>query len=110
MALAFTIRRNDHLPTLDVTLSSASGSAVNLSTASSVAFHMATEAGAATKVNAAASITDATNGVVSYSWVEGDTDTAGVYAGEFEVVWNDGRRETFPNTAFIDITITEDLA
>ena len=38
-----------------------------------------------------------------------ETDTAGVYRAEFEVMYNDGRLETFPNDGYISIQILSDL-
>jgi hypothetical protein len=54
-------------------------------------------------------ITDALGGVVQYDWQSGDTDTAGSYYAEFEVTYNDGAVETFPNNQNLAISIRKEL-
>jgi uncharacterized protein YfaS (alpha-2-macroglobulin family) len=53
-----------------------------------------------------ATIHDAPNGVVRYSWGTDDTDEAGRYRAEFEVTYADGSVETFPNDGFHDVVLT----
>ncbi len=65
------------------------------------------------KVHATANIDDAANGIMSYGWVAGDTDTDGLFRGEFEVTSGSEIR-TFPVGTtdarnWIAITITDDL-
>jgi hypothetical protein len=55
-------------------------------------------------------ITSAAAGEVTYNWGTADTDTAGAYEAEIEVLWNDGKAETFPNNGYWEITITDDIA
>jgi len=120
--LTFLIKRNDTLPYLRRQLTDSDGVAIDLSTYHSglgtVMFNMrrdtAADIGATTpKVHAAASVVDASTGIVEYRWVAGDTDTTTVggalYAGEFEVTFADGKIETFPGTSYIAITIPRDL-
>jgi hypothetical protein len=69
-------------------------------------------AGAA-KVHATASIDDAANGIMSYGWAAGDTDTDGLFRGEFEVT-SGAETRTFPvgvddSRNWIAITIVDDL-
>jgi hypothetical protein len=69
--------------------------------------------GGAPKVHATASVDDATNGIMSYGWAAGDTDTDGLFRGEFEVTSGSEVR-TFPVGTdaarnWIAITITDDL-
>ena len=51
-------------------------------------------------------ITDAATGVVTYNWGTADTNTAGDYEAEVEVMWNDGKPETFPNDSYWEVTIS----
>lgn len=48
------------------------------------------------KVDASAVIADADAKKVRYDWGENDTDTVGVYYGEFEITYADGKKQTFP--------------
>ena len=47
--------------------------------------------------------------ILRYDWIGGDTDTAGNYEGEFVVTYADGTRETFPNSRFIPVLISQDV-
>jgi len=62
------------------------------------------------KVDDAATISDAVNGVVYYNWSTGDTDTIGSFEAEFEVTYVGGEIESFPNNRFIEVEITDDIA
>jgi hypothetical protein len=108
MAETFHMKRNDRLPVIKATLRDVDG-VVDLTTATEVRFHMAVE-GETAKVDAAATILDATAGTVQYAWVAADTDTTGTYLAEFEVTWSDGRTETFPSGDYIVVKVRADLA
>lgn len=56
-----------------------------------------------------ATISDAENGEVTYEWQPGDTDTAGVYKAETEIVWQAGGVQTVPNAGYEEVRINEDL-
>lgn len=56
-------------------------------------------------ISAPATITDATNGGVSYSFSVSDTAVAGQCEGEMEVTFADGNIETFPRGSYIKILI-----
>jgi hypothetical protein len=101
------MKRNDLLPEIQGVCEDANGP-VDLTTASSVKFLMGLPGVTTNKVSAAATFVDRPNGVVKYSWVSGDTDTAGEYEGEFEVMWPGTKPETFPNRGKIKIVIEAD--
>jgi len=106
--MAFKIKTNDTSPKLTVDLSDASGAAISL-LGSTARFHMKKYGATSLKIDASADITDAANGRVEYTWVSGDTDTAGTYYGEIEVTYGDLTVETFPNNGYFTIIIQEDL-
>lgn len=102
----FTIKRGNTSPAIRRTLSDSSGP-VTL-TGATVTFKMADSEGVLV-VESEADVTDAENGEVTYDWVSEDTAEAGVFFGEFQVVYADQTEETFPNEGYIKITITKDL-
>lgn len=104
----FTIKSYDRLPTIQATLATA-GTAVDLTTATSVDFIMRLASGGTVKVNAAATIVTAADGVVRYDWATGDTDTPGSYQAEWEVHWTDGRTQTFPTLTYHTVDVLADL-
>lgn len=99
----FYIKRNDTSPGLEYTLSPAT-----VLTGATVRFHMFASNGVE-KVDAAATIEDAVNGIVRYGWVAADVDTLGTFNAEFEVTFADGTITTYPNTKHLVILITPDL-
>lgn len=108
MAEPFTIKRNDTSPVYQATLKDGDGDAVSLSGAT-VRFHMNAKDGSS-KVDAAATVVNASGGIVKYTWQAGDTDTAGRYRVEWEVTFSDSSVETFPNGTFDEVIIPADLA
>lgn len=104
----FYIKENDTSPLLQTTLYDGNNVVVDLTGALSVTFVMRDPVGAI-KVNASAVVIDATNGVVRYSWVSGDTDTAAIFDAEFKVVYADSRRETFPNYGYDTVHVYKEL-
>lgn len=106
--MAFRIKTNDTGPVLSVTLTDANGNGIGLAGASA-RFHMKAFGATSLKIDQPATITDDVNGVVKYDWVVGDTDTAGTYYGEIEVLYGDATVETFPNNGYFTIIIKEDL-
>ncbi len=105
----FYIKRGDRLPKLQATLKNPDGSVVDL-TGATVKFRMFPAGGATAKVDGDGAIEGAaTQGNVSYSWQGGDTDTAGEFNGEWEVTFNSGLAETFPNYDYMKILVVPDL-
>ena len=107
MGYDITIKRGDTRHALKAVLKDASGTPVDL-TDCSVSFHMAPLNRPAV-ISRAVHIEDAGNGEVWMVWAPGETDIAGIFRAEFEVVYQDGRRETFPNDGYISIQILDDL-
>lgn len=116
--MAFEIKQNDRRPLFVVVLKDDFGepseAIVNLTTATSAVFNMR-GVGGAVKVNrGSATITNAAGGEITYAWGTADTDTVGAFQAEIEVIWNDGKPETFPGGpsggSYWDITVTDDIA
>ena len=104
----FWIKQNDTQPALRAQLKDGDDLPIVL-TGSSVRFHMRTLAGT-TVVDAAATIITAANGIVQYNWQAADTAAIGSYQAEFEVTYSDTTIETFPNSGYIRVEITDDIA
>lgn len=100
------IKRGDTAPPLTAVLSS-NGAPLDLTAASAVRLIIAADSGSL--VLGPISIDDAAGGEVSYEWSPGDTDTAGEYRVEFEIVWGDGTVQTVPSAGYGALTIMEDL-
>ena len=107
MGYDITIKRGDTRNCIKAILKNASGAPVDLA-GCEVNFHMAS-LGRQAIVSRAVHTEDAEAGAVWVVWATGETNIAGVYRAEFEVVYQDGRRETFPNDGYISIQILEDL-
>lgn len=114
--MAFEIKQNDRRPVFVVSLKDDFGEVteapVNLTTAGTCYFNMRKTASPQTVIvsRGTCSVTDAAGGEVTYSWGTADTTTAGTFSAEVEVLWNDGKPETFPNDSYWEIIITDDIA
>lgn len=109
MADLFFIKQNDRREALKRTLKDSAGAAINL-TGATVKFIMKTTPTGTAKVNSAAVIVGpAVDGVVQYNWAAGDTDTAGLFLGEFEVAFADATKQTFPNDGYIEVRVIAEL-
>jgi len=102
-----TIKQGDTRNCIKATLRDKDGELVDL-TDLQVLFNMKKINGS-TKTNTYAHVEDAVNGEVWYVWNEGDTDVPGRYRGDFEVIYLDGKVETFPNNGYINIKIIDNL-
>lgn len=105
--MTFQIKRNDTKVNLKATLSNESGP-VDL-TGCMVRFFMVEYRKGESKIARDAQIVDATKGIVWFVFEDGDTTDTGLFKGEFEVTFSDGRRETFPNHGYVLIEIQSDL-
>jgi hypothetical protein len=104
----FTIKKGDTLPILAVVLKDGAGVAVDVSSASSKKFRMArVDAPHAYKTNRdCAFTTDGTDGAVQIALTSADTDTPGLYQGEF-VITIGSDVQTFPSDGYIDIKVAD---
>lgn len=104
----FYMKQNDTHPKMLASLKDGDGDPIDLTNAS-VRFHMRTLSGT-TVVNAVAAIVTAATGLVRYDWQAADTANVGTYQAEFEVTYPDNTVETFPNSGYIRVQITDDIA
>jgi hypothetical protein len=114
MSNVFTIKRGDTGPTLEVTLKDAAGNAVDITGNLGVQFQMKERQHkdndqVALKVDAAATVVDAANGIVSYSWSSSDTDEIGEYVAEWVVTATNGSERTFPTPGFTTVRVVGDI-
>lgn len=107
---SFTIKKGDRLPALAAICKDSAGVVVDLTAATSVKFLMKNAQGGAVKVNTVAVIASAAGGQVRYDWAAIDTDTAGTFQGEFEVIFPTALPLSFPNNEFITINVVSDVA
>jgi hypothetical protein len=111
----FELKRGDRRSIFSVTLEDNFGqpseAAVDLTSASSATFSMWDHRTHVVKVNRGTAAISGTisPGQVTYSWGTADVSTAGLYDAEIEVLWNDGKAETFPSGGYWTVLITEDI-
>jgi len=105
----FYWKQGDTAPAIAEQLLDGLGAPVNLASAT-VKFMMWGQGGTAVKVNAAATITDAALGKVSYTPSATDTDTPGDYLVEWQVTFGGGAVETFPNSDWQKVRVKDDIA
>lgn len=101
------IRQNDTSPSLSATLTDSSGNGINL-TGAVVRFLMK-DLSDVVKIDEQCTINNASEGVVSYVWSVGDTDTPGIFYFAFEVTYQDSSVESFPNKGNLSIVITKEF-
>lgn len=105
----FYIGQGDTASSMVVTLRDANGNPVNI-TGATVHIDVTPIHGGTKIVDTAATITDATNGVVSYTFTAGQTANAGDYLATFTVTFGGGQIESFPNAGYYLVTINPDAA
>lgn len=101
------MKKGDLTPNLSITCTS-DGAAVNLTTASSITV-VARREGASTPLFSRAA-TGNSSGVVTMSWVAGDTDTVGRINIEVLVTWPGAKPQRFPATSYLSVDILPNLS
>jgi hypothetical protein len=101
---SLTLKQHDNWPPLNATLSDAVGP-MDL-TGATVKLILV---GVTVTITGACTLVDAVNGVVRYTWANGDLAVAGDYSGEFEVTFSTGKIETFPSDSYFTLTVKADL-
>ena len=100
MSYEFSIKRNDTSPAIKRDLIA---DGLETIAGASVRFYMGEI------VAAPATILSVAPPIVAYEWEPSDTAKAGRFKAEFEVVYADGAKETFPNDRYITVIVTPDL-
>lgn len=105
------MKRNDLEPDFVATVyDKDSGKAVDLTLATSARLILTNlDSGAVKVTNGQMLFTDRPNGILTYQWNLGDTDTAGRYVGEVEVTWPSARPQTFPTVGTLSVIVSADL-
>ena len=111
MAERFTMKTNDLEPSFEVQLLDGS-TPVDLTSAMGVLFIMRNRKGvkAIGAMNVADQTASDTVGIVTYTWVLGDTDTVGTYQVEVEVTWPGLRQQTFPAAQYLIVSVQKSLS
>jgi hypothetical protein len=105
------MKQDDTFPVLTAILSDQVGP-VDLTAADSVKMIMKHSTGTPVVTGTCTIVTPqsgANQGKVTYDWVPADTSTTGTYDVEFQVTWNPGDIETFPNSGYKSLEIKADL-
>lgn len=100
----FLIELGQTTPTLDAAMVDSDGQIVNL-TGASADFKMFA-LGGQLLFERSATVVDAPNGHLRYTWQPGDTSTAGRYLGKFVVTYSSLEVQEFPENRYIRITVT----
>lgn len=85
------------------------GTPIDLTEAQEVRFIMKDSYGVEKINSLATAFGDLTLGQIQYSWVTGDTDTAGLFYAEVHILFADGKIEIAPSKGYEHIQIEEDL-
>ena len=110
MAATFYIKQNDTAPSISAALKDSNGRARSMVDAASIAFHMKDENGTIIVDAGAGIVLNPAKGTVAYDWQTGDTANTGIHSAEFQVTYNNGGIETFPNTGYIKVIVKDELA
>jgi hypothetical protein len=105
----FLMKQGDLLPLLAYALVMPDGTPADLDGAD-VFFNMARASdGVTVLARAPVTVPDPASNEVVYEWQPADTEDAGRFNAEFEVVFANGRPLTFPARGYIPIVISPDL-
>lgn len=107
MEADFTVRQGDTASTLEDQLLDAAGVPVNITGAAVTLKLVPLKGGPAIIDNQAATIVDAATGRVSRAWQAGETATPGFYLGSWRVTFAGGAVQTFPNSGYFLVRVTE---
>jgi hypothetical protein len=104
------MKRHDLLPILELILEDDEGPR-DLTNATTLTLLMTDSSGALVLSEEMGKDPDQVNNIgrCSYEWVDGDTDVAGKYKAEVEVIWSNNKPETFPSSGTFTIKINADL-
>jgi hypothetical protein len=104
----FWIKRGDTRPSIQATITDASGNPQNLNAATSITFKMVDLDGNVI-LNKAAAFVDKPNGLIAYNWAVGDTNQSGDFLTEWMITWADATTQKFPSSGYNRVTIASDV-
>lgn len=106
---AHEVKRNDSRPYWPITLKFSDGSIADVS-GGSVQFIARSRLDSTIKINVAAVLTLPAVGQVEWRPLITETDVAGRYYCEWEAIFSDGTKQTFPTRGYDRLKIVGDLA
>lgn len=110
---AFIIKRNDTLPALQICLIDrgclGGKEAYSLSGVSEITFTMVSECGEYKIFGKSAETVSYSAGTIQYNWDPEDTNEAGKFQGEFQLIYSDGNKMSVPQSGHITIQINKDI-
>lgn len=109
----FSLKTGDLVPSITATLIDADGAAIDIAGADVTFVLRKIDADAPTIESAATNLqvtdgTDGSKGHVRYDFIDGDTDDAGGYRGEWRVEFAEGPG-TMPNSRYVSVAIYDSL-
>lgn len=110
--MSFILKQNDTNPAIEVDLEDSEGIDVPLNNVQEVSFYMRDAFDNLViddNTSGEVSIVDKDKGIVEYSWKPEDTEDTGMYDAEFEVIYANGDKETFPNGGYISVEVVEEI-
>lgn len=106
----FSLKSGDTSPALTITCTYSDGTVQDL-TGATITFAMRYPNGLLKVADAAGiGVGTLTNGVAQYVWATGDTDTPGIFQGEFHVTLASGKKVSFPDGDYLEIAILPRVA
>ena len=109
----FKIKRNDTLPPLQISIGTKGNLdqkiGFSLIDVSSITFSMIDDCSNLKVYAQTADTVCASGGTIQYNWQNGDTDTEGMYQGEFEITYTSGKKLSIPTQGGIKIEIIKDI-
>ena len=109
VAAQFVIKRQARRPYIRLLVKDQNGDAFDFTGAVDATFLMYDSEGVEIISSPATLETPLTTGVVSYAWLDGDTDVAGEFRAEFDVNYGAGELLTIPVKGNLLVQIYEDL-
>jgi len=104
----YYIKEDDRSPSLQATLKNPDGRSVKLGDAN-VNIRVAKARGGENIVNSDADKVNASEGIVGYTFSDGETSEDGRYRVEFEVDYVGGATETFPNKGYHTLMVGRNM-
>ncbi len=108
----FIIKRNDTLPALQLCLIDrgclGGKESFNLDGVTGATFTMTNDCGEYKIFGKTAQIVSSSGGTIQYNWDAEDTNEAGKFNGEFQLLFSDGNKMSIPQNGQISINIPKD--